>query len=95
VIRSPAATVWDELVGQLIVLDMASPWVYVGKLVAADGDFLVLEGVDAHDLRDTSTTREKYVLDCRQHGISENRRRAWVNLREVVGVSRLEDVFLP
>jgi hypothetical protein len=95
VARSPPVPPWNELVGQLIVLDMNSPWVYLGRLVAAQGDFLVLEGVDAHDLRDTVTTREKYVLDCRLHGISENRRQAWVNLREVVGVSRLEDVLLP
>jgi hypothetical protein len=86
---------WNELVGQLIVVDMASPWVYVGRLIATQGDFLVLEGVDAHDLRDTSTTREKYVLDCREHGVREIRRQAWVNLRDVVSVSRLEDVFLP
>ena len=92
---STSAPPWNELVGHLIVLDMASPWVYLGRLVAAHADYLLLEGVDAHDLRDTSTTREKYLLDCREHGVSENRRQAWVSLRDVVGVSRLEDVLLP
>jgi hypothetical protein len=95
VVQSSAIPPWDELVGQLIVLDMTSPWVFVGRLIASKGDFLVLEGADAHDLRDTSTTREKYILDCREHGVNENRRQVWVNLREVVGVSRLVDVLLP
>lgn len=86
--------IWDELVGQFVVLDMSSPWVYVGRLVQWRADFLVLEEVDAHDLRDTKTTRERYVLECRRHGVQSNRSRAWVNLRDVVGVCLLQDVVL-
>lgn len=86
--------IWDQLVGQFVVLDMSSPWVYVGRLVQWRADFLVLEEVDAHDLRDTQTTRERYVLECRRHGVQPNRSRVWVNLRDVVGVCLLQDVVL-
>ena len=85
---------WEHLAGQCVVLDMSSPWVYLGRLVQRQAEFLLLEQVDAHDLRDTRTTRERYVLECRRHGVQANRDRAWVNLRDVVGVCRLEDVLL-
>lgn len=84
---------WSELFGSVVVLDLASPYVYLGRLVEQQGDFLVLADADSHDLRDTQTTREKYILNSRTHGLSPNRRWAWVSLREVVGVSRLEDVL--
>ena len=91
-VRSEA--VWDEMVGHEIVLDLASPYVALGRLIAAHDDFLELETVDIHDLRDTQTTREKYVLDCRLHGIRPNRARAWISLRELVAVSKLSDVVV-
>jgi len=84
---------WQELFGQLVVLDLASPYVFLGRLVERQGEFLLLADADAHDLRDTQTTREKYVLASRGHGINPNRRWAWVSLREIVGVSRLDDVI--
>lgn len=91
---STSAPSWQDLFGELVVLDLASPYVYLGRLIQRQGDFLVLQDADAHDLRDTETTREKYVLACRGHGISANRRWVWVSLREVVGVSRLDDVMV-
>jgi hypothetical protein len=84
----------DMLIGQDVVLDLASPWVYVGRLSAVGVDYLVLEDADAHDLRDTATTREKYVRDCRLHGASPNRGRVWVNRRDLVGISLLADVVV-
>lgn len=84
----------EELVGQMIVLDMSSPFVVLGRLSGVSGDALVLEEADAHDLRDTTSTREKYVLDSRMHGVHPNRKRIWVRRQEVVAVSRLEDVLL-
>lgn len=74
------------------MLDLSSQFVYVGRLVEAQGEFLVLADADAHDLRDSATTREKYVLAARGHGVNPNRRWVWVSRREVVGISRLADV---
>lgn len=87
-------SVWQSLVGEVVVLDLSSPFVYVGTLLEHQADFVVLQDVDAHDLRDTTTTREQYVLHCRKFGPTPNRQRAWVSLREVVGISRLADVIL-
>jgi hypothetical protein len=92
--QAPPNPLWSELTDQEIVLDLASHYVVLGRLVAVHPDFLELAQVDTHDLRDTQTTREKYVLDSRLHGIRPNRARAWINLREVVGISRLADVVV-
>ncbi len=85
---------WSEWIGQTVVLDIASPYVYLGRLVRSDDRFLLLEEVDVHDLRDTAISREKYVLDSRRDGIRANRHQAWVALREIVGISKLDDVVL-
>lgn len=79
--------------GQQVVLDMASPYVYVGRLVGEDSQYFILEDADVHDLRDTSTTRDLYVLDCRRHGVGANRRRVFVQKNQVVSLSKLEDVL--
>jgi len=84
----------NELMGDLVVVDARSPYVFLGRLVGESPTFIMLDEVDAHDLRDTATTREQYVLNVRAHGIRPNRRRLWVNLREVVCVSRLDDVMI-
>ena len=84
---------FDQLFGEVVVIDLSSPYVYLGRLVEARGDFLLLSDADAHDLRDTATTREKYVLAARGHGINANRRWVWVSRREIVGISRLDDVL--
>jgi hypothetical protein len=82
----------QQLVGDEVVVDIGTPFVALGVLVEVREDFLVLDHADLHDLRDTTTTREKYVLDSHEHGIRPNRRRVWVNRDQVVAVSRLADV---
>jgi small nuclear ribonucleoprotein (snRNP)-like protein len=82
-----------ELVGTEVVIDVASPYVYAGTLVGYDHAYLVLEEADAHDLRDTTTTRDVYVLDTKRLGVRANRKRVLVARREIVGVSALADVI--
>lgn len=91
--KTELPTRFAKLIGQTIVIDVASRYVYLGTLRGGDATFLELAEADVHDLRDTSTTREEYVLAAGRHGISPNRRRAFVSMSEVVSVSRLEDVI--
>lgn len=84
----------QALRGQVVVLDLASPYVVVGSLVGEDDRYLVLDDADMHDLRDSSTTRELYVIDVRRHGLGPNRRRVLVSRSDVVGLSLLEDVIV-
>ena len=86
------APLFDDLLGEVVVLDLSSPYVYLGRLAEMRGEYLLLSDADAHDLRDTATTREKYVLNARNHGVNANRRWVWVSRREIVGISRLDDI---
>jgi len=80
-------------VDQEVVLDLSSPYVILGTLCAHDDHYLVLENVDLHDLRDSNTTREIYVRTAKQFGINPNRKRIYVQRREVVSLSVLADVL--
>jgi hypothetical protein len=82
----------QPLLGRQVVLDVSSLYVFVGTLAGVDHRYLILEDADVHDLRDSKTTRELYVLDCRRHGLGANRRRVLVRREEVVSLSALEDV---
>ena len=88
-----APDVLEKLRGKVVVLDLAARWVYLGTLTGWDGVHLVLSGADAHDLRDTATTREMYVLEAARHGVAPNRKTALVRRDAVVGLSRLKDVL--
>lgn len=82
------------LVGRAVVIDTAAPYVILGTMTGLDEHHVTLEQVDVHDLRDTHTTRENYVVDSIRHGVRSNRRRALVARREIVCVSALEDVLV-
>ena len=82
----------EQLIGQPVVIDVASLYVYVGTLSEMDHKYLILTDADVHDLRDTTTTRELYVLESKRHGLSANRKRVFVSRHEIVSLSALKDV---
>ena len=90
---SESGSLFGEYVGREVVLDVSSPFVYVGTLSGCDQHCLFLEDADVHDLRDTGTTRELYVLEAKRHGVNRNRKRVEVRIAEIVSVSALEDVI--
>jgi hypothetical protein len=83
----------ESLNGEVVVLDMRAHYVIVGTLAAAAEDHLELQQADVHDLRDTSTTREIYVLESKRLGVRPNRDRVLVRCDEIVSLSRLDDVL--
>jgi hypothetical protein len=85
--------IFEPFRGRIVVLDVASPFVYIGTLVTWDPLYLHLEDADVHDLRDTKTTREVYVVDAKRLGVNSNRKRAMVRTADVVSVSALEDIL--
>jgi hypothetical protein len=84
---------WEQWKGEVVVVDTRSTYVVLGTLRGQSGNCLLLEDADLHDLRDTQTNREHYVVQARRHGIRMNRKKVLVRLDEVVAVARLEDVF--
>jgi hypothetical protein len=82
----------EELIGEKIVIDMRSPYVALGTLQRADELYLELKNADMHDLRDTDTTRERYVAESLATGIKRNRKRVFVVRAEIVAIARLDEV---
>jgi hypothetical protein len=82
----------EEYKGQVVVIDLRSPFVCLGTLKRIDELWLELRDADLHDLRDTQTSRELYVADSRATGVKRNRKRVLVARAEVVAVALLDDV---
>lgn len=82
----------DALIGQVLVLDLRSPYVCLGTLVALDEEFYALADADLHDLRDSTATREIYVHDSLRLGIRRNRARVLIRRDEVIALTRFDDV---
>ena len=82
-----------ELIGEDVVIDTSSPIVYIGRLAAVEDTCLLLEDVDVHDINDTSTTKDIYILEARKFGVKKNRIRARLSLDQVVSLSKLDEVI--
>jgi hypothetical protein len=83
----------EALEGRQVVLDLASQYVILGTFRGRDAHHYIIDNADVHDLRDTTTSRELYVLDAKRHGINANRKRVLVRMDGVVSLSNLADVI--
>jgi hypothetical protein len=77
--------IYQPLQGRVVVLD--------STLISWDALYLHLEEADVHDLRDTKTTREIYLVEARRLGVNSNRRLVMVRIADVVSISALDDVI--
>jgi len=82
----------EQFIGQDVVIDVESQYVFLGRLDIVKPGWLRLIQADVHDLRDSKTTRELYVLDSRTDGIRINRRKVVIPTDQIVSISLLEDV---
>ena len=82
----------QEFIGEKIVIDLQTQYVCLGTLKKFDDHFLELLNADMHDLRDTHTTRELYVVESKATGIKRNRKRLLLVRAEIVGIAKLDDV---
>jgi hypothetical protein len=91
----PAASpdVLQPLFGRVVVVDTDSSFVYLGRLVQANREWLVLEEVDVHETGEVGLSKERYVHETRGLGVRANRKRTWLRLARVLSVSPLDDVI--
>ena len=82
----------SRLIGEVVVIDLSSPYVCLGTLAGLDRDFLELLDADLHDFRDSQATREVYIYDSARLGIRRNRARVLIRRGEVVSIARFQDV---
>ena len=89
--RTPSP-LFEGMIGQVVVVDLASSYVCIGTLVAGDGQYLEIRDADLHDFRDSTATREVYTYDSVRFGIRRNRARTLIRQDDVVAISRFEDI---
>lgn len=89
----PLSPLLASLQGQVVVVDLRSPYVCIGTLAGSDSAFLDLRDADLHDFRDSSKNRETYVYDSARLGVRRNRSQVLVRRTEVVAVARLADIM--
>ena len=77
---------------QRIVIDTRSSWVYLGVLEAVLESAVELSDVDVHENKDTSSTKEVYVLESCRSGLIPNRNKVYVNMDYIVSFSLLSNV---
>ena len=82
----------DEFLDAKVVIDLVSPYVCLGKLTRYDEHDLELKNADLHDMRDSDSTREHYVVAAARTGIKRNRKRVLIARAEVAAIARLEDI---
>jgi hypothetical protein len=88
------STLLSTLIGQVVVVDLSSPYVCLGILTRIDRDYFELVDADLHDFRDSPATREVYVFDSARVGIRRNRARVLIRRAEVIAVTRFADITL-
>ena len=76
-----------------VVVDMEAIYVYIGEVENVSDKTVTLINADVHDLRDSETTRERYVLDTKLHGVRANRQRVLLSRTQVLSMSLLEDIL--
>lgn len=84
----------ERWLNEEVVLDTATPIVYIGRLVEIGEHTLVLENADMHDCRDGHAKKEHYLAEVRDEGVAVNRRQVVVMRSVVISVSRLQDVVI-
>jgi len=79
--------------GHYVVIDTDSDYLYIGKLLGVCGPFITLGEADVHDRRESSSMKEKYVLESKKYGLRSNRREVHLRFQRMVSYSLLEDVI--
>lgn len=83
---------WESMIGKIVVVDTDSRFVYLGTLDRVDVEFLVMKEVDAHDRRESPSTKEQYIMDTKKFGVKANRKEVSVRKALVISISKLDDV---
>ena len=84
---------WQPLIGTVVVVDTDSSFVYLGTLARVEATFVVLKDVDAHDRRESPSTKEQYIIDTKKFGVKPNRKEVNVRKELIVSISKLDDVL--
>lgn len=84
----------ERMVDECVVLETATPVMFIGTLTEVTDATYVLRDADVHDCRHGHASKEMYLAEVRREGITVNRRSVVVMRSTVICMSRLDDVVL-
>ena len=84
----------QKFVGEEVIIDTNCSMVYIGQLKKVTDFFLEIEEVDVHDMGASSSNKEIYAMESKKFGIKKNRTSVSIFMREVISISKLEDVIV-
>lgn len=84
---------WQALIGQIVVVDTDSRFVYLGTMDRVEEHFVIMKNVDAHERGESPSTKEQYIMDAKKFGVTPNRKEVSIRKALVVSVSRLDDIL--
>jgi len=82
----------ERFLNQPVVLDTGTPIVYIGTLLEVTPHEFVLSDADMHDCRDGHASKEHYLAEAHEGGLTVNRRNIVVMRSAIISVSLLSDV---
>ena len=85
---------WSGWIGQVVVVDTSSNFVYIGTLHRVLEHFVEMKDADAHDRGEGLSTKEQYVMEAKRFGVKPNRKEVSIRKTSIVSVSRLDDILL-
>jgi len=81
-----------ELLNRPVVVDTATPLIYIGTLHEVGTSFITLKDVDVHHIDRGGASKETYALSAKKFGIKMNRASTKVRVDIITSISRLEDI---
>lgn len=84
----------QKFIGEEVIIDTKSSMVYIGLLKKVTDYFIEIDEVDVHDMNSSTSNKEIYAMESKKFGIKKNRANVNIFMREVISISKLEDVFV-
>ncbi len=82
----------QEFIGSVVVCDLADNYLVVGTLSEAGPHHVAFTQADLHDHRESSSSKDVYLIETRKFGVRANRTRVVVPRQLVIAVSTLDDI---
>ncbi|MBW1743954.1 MAG: hypothetical protein JRJ47_11110 [Deltaproteobacteria bacterium] len=83
----------QEFLNRPVVLDTATPLIYIGTLYEVGKSFVTLKDVDVHHIDGGGASKDTYALSAKKFGIKKNRAFTKVRVDIVTSISHLEDIL--
>ncbi|MFN7181387.1 MAG: hypothetical protein ACK4NF_01745 [Planctomycetota bacterium] len=82
----------ENFKGKISIVDTDSSYIYIGKIEGIDKNYIIMENVDVHDVKNGVSTREQYILTVKKIGLRPNRNKVYILKEKVISISLLDDV---